>query len=82
MLQAEKIKSNWEQFLWYSIHNDIRNYPDGFEIGVSALEAGMKWNYNGVFNHFLMPFAKEWEQRNQKSRKKVLLYGRLLQSMI
>ena len=43
----------WEQFLWYSIHNDIRNYPDGFEIGVSALEAGMKWHYNGVFNHFL-----------------------------
>jgi hypothetical protein len=43
----------WEQFLWYSIHNDIRNYPDGFEIGISALESGMKWNYNGVFNHFL-----------------------------
>jgi chaperone protein DnaJ len=45
--------NRWEQFLWYSIKNDIRNYPDGFEIGVSALEAGMKWNYNGVFNHFL-----------------------------
>jgi hypothetical protein len=43
----------WEQFLWYTIHNDIRNYPDGFEIGVSALEAGMEWRYMGVFNHFL-----------------------------
>jgi hypothetical protein len=26
----------WEEFLWYSIHNNIRNYPDGFDIGVSA----------------------------------------------
>lgn len=45
--------NRWEQFLWYSIKNDIRNYPDGFEIGVSALEAGMSWNFNGVFSHFL-----------------------------
>ena len=44
---------NWEKFLWYSIQNDIRNYPDGFEIGVSALQAGMKWHYMGIFNHFL-----------------------------
>ncbi len=36
----------WEEFLWYSIHNDIRNYPDGFDIGVSALEAEMKWDWN------------------------------------
>ena len=42
----------WEQFLWYSIQNDIRNYPDGFEIGVSALEAQMKWDYN-AFRLFL-----------------------------
>ena len=42
----------WEQFLWYSIQNDIRNYPDGFEIGVSALEAQMKWDYN-AFRAFL-----------------------------
>jgi hypothetical protein len=40
----------WEQFLWYSIENDIRNYPDGFEIGISALEADMKWSYNGWFH--------------------------------
>ena len=39
----------WEQFLWYSIAYDIRNYPDGFEIGVSALEADMKWSYSGWF---------------------------------
>lgn len=40
----------WEEFLWYSIKNDIRNYPDGFEIGVSALEAEMKWDYH-AFRH-------------------------------
>lgn len=40
----------WEQFLWYSIANDIRNYPDGFEIGISALEADMKYAYQGFFN--------------------------------
>jgi hypothetical protein len=43
----------WEQFLWYSIANDIRNYPDGFEIGISALEADMKYQYEGVLNHFI-----------------------------
>jgi len=42
----------WEEFLWYSIHNNIRNYPDGFDIGVSALEAEMKWDYNS-FGGFL-----------------------------
>lgn len=39
-------EQKWEQMLWYSIANNIRNYPDGFEIGVSALESGMKWDYN------------------------------------
>lgn len=43
----------WEQFLWYSIANDIRNYPDGFEIGISILESEMNYRYDGVFNHFL-----------------------------
>jgi hypothetical protein len=38
----------WEQFLWYSIANDIRNYPDGFEIGISILEADMKYSYEGM----------------------------------
>lgn len=38
-------EQKWEQMLWYSIANNIRNYPDGFEIGVSALESGMNWNY-------------------------------------
>jgi len=42
----------WEEFLWYSIHNDIRNYPDGFDIGVSALDADMKWNWD-LFRHYL-----------------------------
>lgn len=42
----------WEQFLWYTIHNNIRNYPDGFEIGVSALEAGMSYSYDS-FGRFL-----------------------------
>lgn len=43
----------WEMFLWYSIANNIRNYPDGFEIGISALEADMKYQYVGVFNHYI-----------------------------
>lgn len=43
----------WEQFLWYSIANDIRNYPDGFEIGISALEADMKYAYEGMFGYHL-----------------------------
>jgi hypothetical protein len=30
--------------------NNIRSYPDGFDIGVSALEAGMKYKFVGVFN--------------------------------
>ena len=42
----------WEEFLWYSIHNNIRNYPDGFDIGVSALDAEMKWDWNS-FRGFL-----------------------------
>ena len=42
----------WEEFLWYSIHNNIRNYPDGFDIGVSALEAEMNWDWNS-FRGFL-----------------------------
>lgn len=37
----------WEQFLWYTIHNDIINYAEGFEIGVSALEAEMNICWNG-----------------------------------
>ena len=36
----------WEEMMWYSIANNIRNYPDGFEIGVAALEADMKWDYD------------------------------------
>lgn len=43
----------WEQFLWYSIANDIRNYPDGFEIGVSILEAEMTYEYEGLFRNYL-----------------------------
>lgn len=41
----------WEQFLWYGIMNDIRSYPDGFDIGISALEANMKYEFVGVFNN-------------------------------
>ena len=42
----------WEMFLWYSIHNNIRNYPDGFEIGISALEAEMKYDFHG-YKHYI-----------------------------
>jgi hypothetical protein len=43
----------WEMFLWYSIANDITNYAEGFEIGVSAHEADMKYAFYGYFNHYL-----------------------------
>lgn len=43
----------WEMFLWYSIANNITNYPDGFEIGISALEADMKYQYVGVFSNLI-----------------------------
>jgi len=36
----------WEQYLWYTIANNIRSYPDGFEIGVSALESDMAMDYD------------------------------------
>jgi hypothetical protein len=42
----------WEEFLWYSIKNNIWNYAEGFEIGVSALESQMKWDYL-LFPYFL-----------------------------
>jgi hypothetical protein len=45
----------WEEFLWYSIHNNIRNYPDGFDIGVSAMDADMNWDWNS-FRVFLPGF--------------------------
>jgi hypothetical protein len=35
----------WEQLMWYSIANNIRNYAEGFEIGIAALEATMKWSW-------------------------------------
>lgn len=44
----------WESFLWYSIANDIRNYPDGFEIGVSILESDMKYEFSNVFSAYLI----------------------------
>lgn len=36
----------WEEMMWYSIANEIRNYPDGFEIGVAALEAEMNIDFD------------------------------------
>jgi hypothetical protein len=36
----------WEQMLWYSIANNLRSYPDGFDIGVSALESKMNWDFD------------------------------------
>jgi len=35
----------WEMFLWYSIANNIRSFPDGFDIGVSIYESTMKYEY-------------------------------------
>jgi hypothetical protein len=53
----------WEEFLWYSIHNNIRNYPDGFDIGVSALESEMKWDWNS-FRAFL-PSCFEFRDKTE-----------------
>jgi len=39
-------EQRWEQMLWYSIANNIRNYPDGFEIGIAALESKMVLSIN------------------------------------
>jgi hypothetical protein len=36
----------WEQFLWYGMANKLSSYPEGFEIGVSALESDMNYNYD------------------------------------
>ena len=55
----------WEQFLWYSIANKIRNYAEGFEIGVSALEANMNWEFRGVFGHFLRDCFKFYAATGQ-----------------
>ena len=54
--------NRWEQFLWYSIKNNIKNYPDGFEIGVSALEANMKWHFDS-FRH-LIPNCFEFHDKS------------------
>jgi hypothetical protein len=40
----------WEQFLWYCVANDLMCYPDGFEIGVSALEAKMNMEAIGILS--------------------------------
>jgi hypothetical protein len=40
----------WEQFLWYCVANDLMCYPDGFEIGVSALESKMKMEPVGILS--------------------------------
>jgi hypothetical protein len=51
----------WEQMLWFSIVNNIRNYPDGFEIGVAAVESqmntahGMFYSMNNCFYFYPRP---------------------------
>ncbi len=35
----------WESMMWYAIANNIRHYPDGFEIGISIHETGMKYDF-------------------------------------
>jgi hypothetical protein len=58
----------WEEFLWYSIKNNIRNYPDGFEIGVSALESDMKWDYE-AFRYLLPNCFKFYDKSNNLHKK-------------
>ena len=47
-----KLVDNLEEEIEHS-YDKIRNYAEGFEIGISALEAGMKWHFNNAFGHFL-----------------------------
>lgn len=43
----------WEMFLWYSVANKINNFSEGFEIGISALEANMSYVHS--FFHTFLP---------------------------
>lgn len=43
----------WEQMMRYSIANKIKNYAEGFEIGICALESKMTWNY------YLFPILRD-----------------------
>ena len=36
----------WEEMTWYSIANSIINFPEGFEVGVSAIEAEMSFEFS------------------------------------
>jgi len=54
----------WEEMMWYSIANNIRNYPDGFEIGVAALEAELESDYNkwrGLVKNCFVFYNKQGE---------------------
>lgn len=57
--------NRWEQFLHYSIYNNIWNYAEGFEAGISALEAEMKWDYN----FFKSMFKSCFEFYNKSNEK-------------
>lgn len=35
----------WESMMWYAIANNIRHYPDGFEIGISIFESKMNYDF-------------------------------------
>lgn len=50
----------WEQMMWYSIANKIRNYAEGFEIGICALESKMTWDW------FLFPILRDCFKFNPK----------------
>ena len=55
----------WEQFLWYSIHNNIWNFAEGFEIGVSSYEAKMNYDFNSL--RHVLPNCFEFKDKNGKN---------------
>lgn len=44
---------SYERWFWYCVHNKIRHYAEGVEMGISALEAGMKCEVDIGFTTFL-----------------------------
>lgn len=63
---SDKLKvfcQQWEMFLHWCIYHNLDGYPDGVEIGISALEAGMKIDLN---SHSWGPYVRNCWEFNDK----------------
>lgn len=43
----------WEQFLWYSVKNEINNFGEGLEMGISSVESEMNVLSIDKINHII-----------------------------